>query len=613
MRLKEWLQEDNSKWLLIFDNVDAAETMAEAWPHTTHGSILITSRDLTIAYGTRAKTVHVQPFAENKGSIALLSLLNTPASAENQELARKVVEALGGLPLAISQMGKYIVQRRIGLEKFLQLYKSNATKIEARGSNSGGYEHTLNTVWEVSLEQLPPSSSSLLRILAYLDPDKIQESVLLEGGKALAEQELEYLHDDMDLLDAEEAPLKAALIERSETDSSLKIHRLVQSAIRRRLQAQEKAESFDNAVTLLSNSFPNTWNQVTSHQYSSWSKYERCLPHTIFLIDLAKWGLARPTDPKAFSELIFRSCWYLYEREQYDEAQKHIRYGLELLKEDSTLMYASACTLQGLIELDILDFSNAVGSFLNGLRIRKEQLEPDDAFIASSLNALSIAYTETGDFDNAIKAGNQAIDIRLRTKSDRIGNSYSNMASTLLKMGKPDDAEEMLKRCPSLQEFTDETFLKTGNPRFSGDMVLLGRIRAEQGRLDDALRLLSKAVTFRRQVLGTGLKLCDALFHVAQVAARQGDLSLAATFLEESIAIAEDLPGAVSAGYLARSSFHAGDVLLRMGGDDLANSDRAERYRRQAKDAFAKTRKTQDAANLTEAETYDSVVHWMLW
>ncbi|KAF9771704.1 hypothetical protein IL306_010649 [Fusarium sp. DS 682] len=76
-------------------------------------------------------------------------------------------------------------------------------------------------------------------------------------------------------------------------------------------------------------------------------------------------------------------------------------------------------------------------------------------------------------------------------------------------MGRPDEAEEMLARCPSLKDFTDETFLNTGNPRFSGDMVLLSRIRLAQGRPTDALRLASKALAFRRKLLGNRLKTCD--------------------------------------------------------------------------------------------------------
>ena len=141
---------------------------------------------------------------------------------------------------------------------------------------------------------------------------------------------------------------------------------------------------------------------------------------------------------------------------------------LETLEEKDSLMYASATMLHGLIELDTNNVQKALESFLLAFSIRQPIMDPDDAFIASSLNALSIAYTELGDFDKAIETGQRAIDIRLRTKSDRIGNSYSNMASLLMRMGKADEAEEMLKRCPSLKDFTDETILQTGNPRFSG-------------------------------------------------------------------------------------------------------------------------------------------------
>lgn len=141
---------------------------------------------------------------------------------------------------------------------------------------------------------------------------------------------------------------------------------------------------------------------------------------------------------------------------------------LETLEEKDSLMYASATMLHGLIELDTNNVQKALESFLLAFSIRQPLMDPDDAFVASSLNAMSIAYTELGDFDKAVETGQQAIEIRLRTKSDRIGNSYSNMASLLMRMGKADEAEEMLKRCPSLKDFTDETFLQTGNPRFSG-------------------------------------------------------------------------------------------------------------------------------------------------
>jgi hypothetical protein len=61
-----------------------------------------------------------------------------------------------------------------------------------------------------------------------------------------------------------------------------------------------------------------------------------------------------------------------------------------------------------------------------------------------------------------------------------------------------------------------------GNNR---DMVLLARIRLQQGRLDDAIRLSSKALAFRQKLLGSRLKVCDSLYQVATLLEIRGDLS----------------------------------------------------------------------------------------
>ncbi|KAF2718986.1 hypothetical protein K431DRAFT_190544, partial [Polychaeton citri CBS 116435] len=70
------------------------------------------------------------------------------------------------------------------------------------------------------------------------------------------------------------------------------------------------------------------------------------------------------------------------------------------------------------------------------------------------------------------------------------------MASTLLRLGRPNEAEDILDRCPSPKDFTDNTFLHPGYPHFAVrmnhvdfDIVLLSKIRDEQGRAKQALRL----------------------------------------------------------------------------------------------------------------------------
>lgn len=58
-------------------------------------------------------------------------------------------------------------------------------------------------------------------------------------------------------------------------------------------------------------------------------------------------------------------------------------------------------------------------------------------------------------------------------------------------------------------------------------MVLLSRIRAAQGRLEDAIRLASKALTFRQTTHGNRLKTCDSMQLVASLLEVRGDTDAA--------------------------------------------------------------------------------------
>ena len=105
--------------------------------------------------------------------------------------------------------------------------------------------------------------------------------------------------------------MKAGLIDRFSKDAMLAAHRLVQSAVMERLSPLEKLKYFNHVVKLLGNGFPNTWNTVTSHQFSSWAKCERCLPHVNFLIVQSNRYKLTPTDPAEYTELILRCCWHV--------------------------------------------------------------------------------------------------------------------------------------------------------------------------------------------------------------------------------------------------------------------------------------------------------------
>ncbi|KAF3914334.1 hypothetical protein AA313_de0204576 [Arthrobotrys entomopaga] len=148
---------------------------------------------------TGAEAIHVRPFDSEAGRTAFRSLLKQKISSPaDMELAAKIVDQLGGLPLAIAQISGYINQQRYSLKEFLPLYIKNASKIDQKRVSKVSYEHTLSTVWTLSLEKLSGEAATLQNLLAFFDPDKIHESMLLEGGTQISDPDFEFLKDEME-------------------------------------------------------------------------------------------------------------------------------------------------------------------------------------------------------------------------------------------------------------------------------------------------------------------------------------------------------------------------------------------------------------------------------
>lgn len=192
-------EEPADPWMLIFDNADDLEVLRHAWPTNGEGSILITTRDANAVHSPASKGFHVQPFDVEDGSEVLLSLVGQDyTSTSNREKAVEITKSLGGLPLALTQIGGFIVQRKLSLRDFLSLYERNASKIDARKTGISDYEHTLSTVWEMSMKKLEGDAHTLFNMLPYFQPDCIDELILSQGSKSLHEPAYEFLQDDME-------------------------------------------------------------------------------------------------------------------------------------------------------------------------------------------------------------------------------------------------------------------------------------------------------------------------------------------------------------------------------------------------------------------------------
>ena len=184
---------------MILDNADEVEIVKQIWPIGAQGSILLTSRDFSAANNPASRGYHVRPFNDENGAQFLLKLLAYDEnSLESKDYAMKIAKMLGGLPLAINQIASFISQRRLPLKDFPALYERNSTKIDARKSRLTQYEHTLSTVWELSLSRLSGNAAHLQSLMAFLNPDMIDEKMLVNGAPAISDKDFEFLSDEME-------------------------------------------------------------------------------------------------------------------------------------------------------------------------------------------------------------------------------------------------------------------------------------------------------------------------------------------------------------------------------------------------------------------------------
>lgn len=109
--------------------------------------------------------------------------------------------------------------------------------------------------------------------------------------------------------DASEELIQGALVNRAADSAVLSVHRLVQSAARKRLSDAESTKFFDTAVHLLCWGFPDHASTDIGHQVSAWERCEKCLPHVHHLAELAIQQGHKAGNGQKYADLLLRCSW----------------------------------------------------------------------------------------------------------------------------------------------------------------------------------------------------------------------------------------------------------------------------------------------------------------
>jgi tetratricopeptide (TPR) repeat protein len=542
--VKAWLQ-NHRDWLLILDNADELDILPAFLPPRLGGHVIITTR--AIAPGRFAQRLLVETFPQEQGILFLLRragliALNadaSQASPENQALAELIMREMGGLPLALDQIGAYLETTGSSLAAYWQLYQQHRVDLlkDYRGLL---VDHPpIATTWSLSIarvEERNPAAVDLLRLCAYLSPDAIGEDILIQGADTLPPTLSTAVADGYLLDQAIEALRAYSLIIRDTQARALAVHRLIQTVVRDSLPAEVQKQWVQHVVALINRAFLDV-------EFASWPQCEYCLPHALLC---AQWIKQEQIVTPEAMHLLDQIGYYLTLRGRYSEAEPFLLQTHALHEQQLGPEHLDTAT--SLHHLALLyryqgKYPQAEPLFQRTLSIREQQLGPEHQDTATSLYDLAVLYELQAKYAEAETLYRRALVIQEQT----LGPQHADFARTLRGLGelyraqgKYAQAEQFYQRALAVYEQA----LGPSHPDVARSLDSLAILYCGQGKYQQAESLFQRALAIREQALGPHHPdVAITLNNLAGLTIDQGNYYQAISFLERALAIREETLG----------------------------------------------------------------------
>lgn len=378
----EWFSDErNGSWLMVLDNADDKSVFSNQervnlsqkndrdddalnlllyLPQTSHGSILVTSRNRDAAYRltNSAESIIDVPLMDGELAVSLLSK-KLPEDQQSLDGQLELVNLLDRLPLAITQASAFISMRKTSISQYVKYIRENAAiPLEDMGDirRDPTMRHSVILTWQISFNQIKKENgpaAELLSLMSVLERQSIPQILVR------CEQ------NDMSFDNAIAPLLDFSLISQEKDRKVFRMHRLVQIATRTWLEKHnEKALWEGTAVALLAYVFP-------SGEYETWEICASLMPHTNVL---AEYQYTSSEYELQLANLLYKRAWYLLSEGRGHLAKQDVQRVLD--------------TRLRLLAKDDIPISNAMGLMATILKFQGEFLT------AESLYRRSLVITE---------------------------------------------------------------------------------------------------------------------------------------------------------------------------------------------------------------------------
>ncbi|KAF4869365.1 Transcription activator GutR [Colletotrichum siamense] len=587
-RVRETLSILDKDWLLIFDNVvawtDISPYVAKALT-SSRGSVLITTRENPLQSAPawlHQRRFQLGPLSTDHGREFLLTSIHPRMRKEDLEndedyaLAAKTVNILGGLPLAISMVVGYVKESRCTLSDFLEMWEEKELRSRKPNTTSMAsvYIDTVDSLWDIGIREVPSNSRKLLNILAFLNPDRIPKSLLVDNHE----------EDYLDLLHASESlsynrmitKLKSRRLitikEAPGAETEYTIHRLLKQKIMGDMDDYSIADAFRMTFRLIRKRFPRANPQQVPNP-TNWTTCQEYMPHIdschqVFAKERKRIQRLSAVNSLEVAELFYDAGFHIWSRRGtlYDGLEL-LETAISLLDEinydrDSKLRADINCILGLLLlELSCEDRLKGTDRLLEARRIRKviyEQNPDDHDTDVLRMNANSDYALCLLNYHKFDEAGNEMLKCFERYQvwgvedENPFENSkyYGNYSIVLMFQGKMEEAIGSVRKCLDLTE------------RFSGKkaqwyrrLFLLASIYLQKGELQTALEYHLEILKARLEIDGKhDANFILSLYAVASMYHHLDKVDDAITYMEQCVECARDSKWSIVG--LARAEYH---------------------------------------------------------
>ncbi|MBI5305052.1 MAG: toll/interleukin-1 receptor domain-containing protein [Chloroflexi bacterium] len=525
------------RWLLIFDNANAPEDVRDFLP-PGGGHVLITSRHS--AWRALAAPLTVKPLPRDDAIAFLIKRSGlSPLSAKQTGEGRgggdagKLADALGCLPLALTQAAAYIEASGTTFADYLRIFETHrAELLRDPKFKPHDYPDTVATTWTISFNAVAaesPAALTLMNLCAFFAPDEIPLDILVGATHASP-----LPNDEYALANALIALRKYSLVEK--TDMTIAVHRLVQAIVRERMTDDERKMFADTAVRIVDDAFPGG---DISTDLDSWQDCARLLTHALAASDFA----ARlNTTPEATGRLFNQAALYLRTRAQLAEAKQLFERALAIDK--ATLgpnhpNVATAVNNLGSALIDLGDLPAARQCFERALAIDVAVFGPNHPNVARDVNNLGMVLKDLGD----LPAARQRFERALAIDEAIFGPNHPDIATVVNNLGGVNyDLGDLpaARQCLERALMIDEATFGPNHPNVAATVNNLGMVLKDLGDLPAARQYVERALAIDEAIFGPNHpNIAKRVDNLGMVLKDLGDLPAARQHFERALAIDE--------------------------------------------------------------------------